>query len=182
MSERIKGQFVKGQSGNPKGKPPGAGMKLRLERMMTEKGKDGITKGERFIDMLYDAAMGGDTTAMSIIANKLLANAKATIRLSGKGSLTDQGREVLKAMFAGEVEVSEADKALSVLLKQSTIIERVDLEQRLTALEELAGERQIEHVRPAETQTVMWPAKAEPVTETVEALVIDKDGWVVIDV
>jgi hypothetical protein len=176
-------KFSKGQSGNLKGRPVGSGMKGRLERLMQQKSQDGVaTKGDLLVEALYDLAMSGEIPAMVCIFNKMIPSAKATIKLSGKGSLTEQGKEVLKAMFAGEVEVSEADRALSTLLKQATIVERVDLEQRMTALEALAGERQIEHVRPAETDTVMWPTKAEPVVETMETLFINENGCVELDI
>jgi hypothetical protein len=166
-------------SGNPKGRPPGRGLVNKLHTAMQATGTDGKTVGENLVDTVIAMAIGGDMQAITVIFNKLMPNAKATIKLSGKGSLTKQGQEVVKAMFAGEVEVSEADRALSTLLKQATIIERVDLEQRMTALEAMAGERQIEHVRPAET--VVWPTKTEPVVETVEALVIDENGNVEIE-
>jgi Family of unknown function (DUF5681) len=56
----AKGRFVKGQSGNPAGRPPGAlGLKAALRKVLAD-GTDGKSVAEEMLQRLIEVARSGD--------------------------------------------------------------------------------------------------------------------------
>ncbi len=85
-----------GQSGNPKGKPPGSG---ELQKLRASIG----AHVPAIINQLVTAAKGGDIQAARLILKRVLPPVKAieqpqVINLPN-GSLTEQGRAVLAAVL-----------------------------------------------------------------------------------
>lgn len=65
--ERDKqGRFVKGQSGNPSGRPKENNFKKELVAVL-EKEKDGVTDAQRIISGLIERAIDGDTRAATLL-------------------------------------------------------------------------------------------------------------------
>jgi hypothetical protein len=127
------GQFRKGQSGNPAGKPKGARDKrTALRELLQPHAADLVKKA-------VELALAGDTTALRICIDRCIPAIKAKdqpISLQGlSGSLAEQGNAVMAAMAAGEITPDEATAVMQVLTAQMRIVEVDDLVKRIEALE-----------------------------------------------
>lgn len=133
------GKFVKGQSGNMKGRPAGktAGVKLR---QAIEQQASGI------LQVVIDAAFGGDLQACSLLLGKVIAPLKAVtphVELadaSGK-TLAEQGATVIQAVLNGSVAPDVGVMLLNGLASQARIVETTELEARLSHLENILEKR-----------------------------------------
>ena len=134
MTEKKKpGRWKAGESGNPKGKPPGCGELQKLRAAIGEHVPAIITQ-------LVTAAKGGDIQAARLILERVLPPVKAieqaqTIDLPN-GSLTEQGRAVLAAVAAGELAPGQGAQLLTAIGTLGKITELDELAARITALEE----------------------------------------------
>lgn len=127
------GQFKKGQSGNPAGKPKGARDKrTALRELLQPHAADLVKKA-------VDLALAGDTTALRICIDRCIPAIKAKdqpISLSGlNGTPAEMGETVLRAMAAGEITPDEAAAVMQVVTAQMRIVEVDDLVKRIEALE-----------------------------------------------
>jgi hypothetical protein len=127
------GQFRKGQSGNPAGKPKGARDKrTALRELLQPHAADLVKKA-------VELALAGDTTALRICIDRCIPAIKSKdqpISLQGlSGSLAEQGKAVMAAMAAGEITPDEATAVMQVLTAQMRIVEVDDLVKRIEALE-----------------------------------------------
>jgi len=105
--------FEPGQSGNPKGRPPGA-KDRRAE--LREKLR---SHAPELIQKTVTLALEGDTTALKILWDRMLpvlkpASEPVPLPMVGE-SLLDQGKEVLQGVQEGRLTVEEALEALTVL-------------------------------------------------------------------
>ena len=127
------GRFEKGQSGNPAGKPTGARDKrTELRELLRPHAKDLVAK-------VVELAKSGDTTALRICIDRLIAPAKArdnTVSLdSPEGPLSQQGQAVLTALYTSRITPDEAVTLMQAISAQARLIEASELERRIAALE-----------------------------------------------
>ncbi|MFM2004455.1 MAG: hypothetical protein RLZZ09_110 [Pseudomonadota bacterium] len=102
------GQYQKGESGNPRGRPVGSGLQVRLRAAV----------GDRFdelVQVILDAALQGDMTAANLLLSRLVPSVKAVqeptaFRLEG-ATMTEKAHSILTAVAAGELSAADG-KAL----------------------------------------------------------------------
>jgi hypothetical protein len=126
------GRWKTGESGNPKGKPAGSGELQKLRAAIGEHVPE-------IINRLVAAARGGDIQAARLILERVLPPVKAieqsqTIDLP-EGTLTDQGRAVLRSVAAGDLAPGQGAQLLTAIGTLGKIAELDELAARITALE-----------------------------------------------
>ena len=135
-----RGQFRKGQSGCPAGRPIGARNRATVAmQVMFEAEAEAISR------VCVERALAGDPVALRLVVERLLSPARErTVKLSMPvlttvADLPPSVASLLQSVAAGEITPSEGEKlaALLTVWRQST--ELVTLEQRLAALEESAN-------------------------------------------
>jgi len=125
-----------GESGNPRGRPPGSGEIAAL--------RAGIrARIPALIERLIDAALAGDTSAARLLLERVLppmkpAEETAPLALPD-GTLTDQGRAVLRAVADGELAPGQGAALLASLGTLAKVREGDELEARIAALEAARG-------------------------------------------
>ena len=125
--------FVKGQSGNATGRPKGPD---RYGLALLEK------NNRRLLRQLIEKAATGDMRALEICADRLWPKMKPTnrpVEIPLASSLSDQGQEVLNAVFTGLIASDEASTLINALSAQAKLIEVSELVKRIEALEEFQG-------------------------------------------
>lgn len=128
--------FVKGQSGNPKGKPKGA-------RHTATQITYALIEGnlQEVIETVVDRAKNGDMTACRMILDKILPNSKdrpVTIDLPPINDLNGVGlaqAEILQAVAAGSITPNEGERMAAIIEARRRSIETIDLEARRSQLE-----------------------------------------------
>ena len=132
MIEKKKKGWQPGQSGNPKGKTPGSGEMQRLRASIAADVPE-ILAG------LVLAAKGGDVQAARLILERVLPPVKAIEQPQAidlpQGTLTDQGRAVLRSVAAGELAPGQGAQLLTAIGTLGKIAELDELAARITALE-----------------------------------------------
>ncbi|MGV0130345.1 DUF5681 domain-containing protein [Burkholderia gladioli] len=127
------GQFKKGQSGNPAGKPKGARDKRTALRELLQ------PHAAALVSKAVELAKAGDTTALRICIDRCIPVMKAKdepVDLPAlTGSLAERGDAVLRAMAAGTITPDQANAVMQVLAAQVRIVEADELEKRISALE-----------------------------------------------
>jgi hypothetical protein len=126
--------FVKGQSGNPKGKPPGITARGRFRQQVNE-ALPSIVQG------LIEAAQGGDVQAANIILSKVIPNLKPTsdpvrIQASQDATLADRGLIVVHAATTGKLSADDASQVMGLLVSQAKLVEQSEVMERLEAIEQ----------------------------------------------
>jgi hypothetical protein len=121
-----------GQSGNPKGRPPGVGEVGKLRAALATNVPD-------ILAVLVNAAKGGDTQAARLILERVLPALKAVEPAQAlslpNGSLTDQGRAVLAAVGSGELAPGQGAALLGAIGTLARVSEIDELAARVAALE-----------------------------------------------
>lgn len=128
--------FVKGQSGNPKGKPKGV-------RHAATQISYALLEGnlEAVLTAVIERAKGGDMTACRMIVDKVLPNTKErpiALNLPLINDLNGIGEaqaEILKAVSVGGITPSEGEKIASIIEARRRAIETIELEARISRLE-----------------------------------------------
>jgi len=135
MTNKTKkpGTWSAGQSGNPKGKPPGTGALQRLRAGLDQHLPDILTA-------MVDAAKAGDVAAARVILDRVLPSLKpneqpVVMDLAG-ATLSARAAAVLDAVAAGELAPGQAAQLVSALGTMAKIIKTDDLSQRVSKLEE----------------------------------------------
>ncbi len=130
------GRFQPGQSGNPKGRPPGAGQLGTLRASI-------VAHVPEIVARLVDAAKAGDVGAARLLLERVLPAVKPieqeVVIALPTGSLTDQGRAVLAAAGAGELATGQAAQLLTGLSSLAKLVETDELAARIKALETRDG-------------------------------------------
>lgn len=134
MTEKKISRWKPGQTGNPKGRPPGQSEITRLRAALAGDVPE-ILAG------LVLAAKGGDVQAARLILERILPPVKAIeqaveLQLPADGTLTAQGRAVLSAVAAGNLAPSQGAALLGAIGTLGKIAELDELAARITALEE----------------------------------------------
>jgi hypothetical protein len=126
-------KYVKGQSGNPAGRPPGSTAAVKVRKMI---GAD-LSK---IVTALVDSAKTGDTAAAKILIDRCIPTLRPQqppieLSIEDSDSLADQGADIIKAMYSGSISPDAADSALTGLMRLSKIKEVDELERRIETLE-----------------------------------------------
>ena len=129
---KKRGRWKAGESGNPKGRPPGAGEVAKLRASIAGHVPE-------IIGQLVEAAKGGDVQAARILLERVLPPMKPTelvVPLAlPDGNLTDQGRAVLAAVSAGELAPSQGAQLLAAIGALARVAEIDELTERIERLE-----------------------------------------------
>jgi len=125
--------FVKGQSGNTKGRPPGPTARSKFREQV-----DAAIPG--IVANLVQQAQAGDMQAASLILNRCIPALKPTsdpakLVMPRSGSLSDKGERIIAAAMAGTVAPDEAKALIDMLSAQAKLIEQSEIVQRLESIE-----------------------------------------------
>jgi len=133
MTEKKTTRWAAGQSGNPKGKPPGTGEVAKLRAVI----------GDRVPELLaamMTRALDGDVGAARLLLERAVAPLKAAEQPQAlslpDGTLTQQGRAVLAAVAAGELAPGQGAQLLAAIGTLGRVAELDELAARVAALEE----------------------------------------------
>jgi hypothetical protein len=124
-------RFEPGQSGNPKGRPPGTGLSAKLRESI----RDELPE---VLEAIVKAAKDGDMAAARILMDRIVPTLKPVdmpLAIERQTGLAEQGRSVLDAVSAGHITPDQADRLLSVVGKQARVVEIDELVKRIEALE-----------------------------------------------
>ena len=121
-----------GQSGNPRGRPPGAGEVAKLRAAIAG-------KVPAILESLTAAALAGDVQAARLLLERTLPALKPAEQAQAlhlpDGTLTTQGRAVLAAVSAGELAPGQGAALLGAIGTLARVAEVDELARRIEALE-----------------------------------------------
>jgi hypothetical protein len=123
--------WKKGESGNPAGRPKGSKDRRSQLREMLEDG------GKEIVELCVQRAREGDSTALTVLMNKLIPNAKGypvTLDTSSN-SLAGYSRAVISEVAMGQMTPEDASRLLQGLGVAARIEEVEELRQRVEQLE-----------------------------------------------
>ena len=123
--------FVKGKSGNPRGRPRGRSRPVFQDLV----GRESL---EAIVEMLKESALAGDVSAQKILIEKSFATPKASdhpIQLAPAKDAAQAAKNALQAVVDGELSPDEGKAICDVAGAVQKITELADFEARLTALE-----------------------------------------------
>ena len=134
MTEKKISRWKPGQTGNPKGRPPGQSAITKMRASLASDVPD-ILAG------LVLAAKGGDVQAARLILERVLPPVKAIeqaveLQLPEGGTLTAKAAAVLSAAAAGDLAPTQAAQLITALGTLAKITEIDELAARITSLEE----------------------------------------------
>ncbi len=135
--KRPPNQWQPGQTGNPKGRPPGQSEITRLRASLAGDVPD-ILAG------LVTAAKGGDVQAARLILERILPPVKAieqavALHLPEGGTLSAKASAVLSAASAGDLAPGQAAQLIAALGTLAKINEVDELAARIEKLEATHG-------------------------------------------
>lgn len=132
IQRNNRGQFAKGQSGNPAGAAPGPNWNERVRN----------AAGQYAVDVMHEvgrAALDGDMTAAKIILDRTSAPLKPAHEkvsiASIDGSLADKADVIMKAASNGDLPPDVANQLVTGLTGLAKIREVDELERRIQQLE-----------------------------------------------
>ncbi len=145
--DRVPGRpFKKGQSGNPKGKPPGiTHRKTLVEKSLMKWGKEnGIDNPiDELLARVYRDAMNGNEFCMKLVIERLQAPVKhrAYVDITGlPDNPTERANEITKLASEGKIPIGDAH---TLALTHLRVAEKMEIQEtlklilkRLEALEE----------------------------------------------
>jgi Family of unknown function (DUF5681) len=131
--KRPPNQWIPGQTGNPKGRPPGQSEITRLRASLAGDVPE-ILAG------LVLAAKGGDVQAARLILERILPPVKAieqavALQLPEGGTLTAKASAVLSAAAVGDLAPGQAARLIAALGTLAKISEVDELAARIEKLE-----------------------------------------------
>jgi len=125
-----------GQSGNPKGRPPGQSKIAKWRESLAGDVSD-------ILASLVQQAKAGDAMAARLILERCLPalkNVEPTQALNlPDGSLTSKGQAVLGAVAAGELAPGQGSQLITAIGQLARVAEIDELSARITALENQHG-------------------------------------------
>ena len=134
--------FKAGQSGNPRGRPKGAG-----NAALSALRKPLNDNAEQLIQVAVDMALEGNETMLKACLDKLLPSIKSTdreVQLSGlnkQKSLLGKAEFVIRCVAEGKITPVEGNQLLSGLSTVTRIFESDEILKRLETLEKKAGKK-----------------------------------------
>lgn len=131
------GQWKAGQSGNPKGRPPGVSAITKMRDALAGDVPE-ILAG------LVAAAKAGDVQAARLILERVLPPLKGVepsvmLKLPQDGTLTAKAEAMLNAAASGDLSPGQAAQLIAALGAVARIAELDELNTRLTKLENERG-------------------------------------------
>ena len=126
-----------GQSGNPKGRPPGRGQSAQFREALA-------SKLPEVLQAVVQAACAGDMQAARLVLDRCLPALKpleATIEglALPTGTLTQQATDILASVSRGEVAPGQAAQLIGAIGAVAKIAEFDELTARIEALEKAHG-------------------------------------------
>jgi hypothetical protein len=128
--------FEPGKSGNPKGRPKGSrNQATLLAEALLDREAEAITR------KLVDKALEGDTTALRLCLDRLLAPRRqrhVTFQLPPIETAADAvhaSSRVLAECAAGNLSPGDASEIVGAISSHARLLEIAEIEARLTALE-----------------------------------------------
>jgi len=122
-----------GQSGNPKGRTPGQSEITKLRKNL-------MVDAPEILAGLVTAAKAGDTQAARLILERVLPTIKPMEQVTPlalpDGTLTEQGRAVLRAVSVGELAPGQGSQLIAAIGALARVAEIDELTARITALED----------------------------------------------
>ena len=126
------GRWKAGESGNPKGRPSGTGKVAEIRAAIA-------AHVPELLQALVTKALDGDVGAARLLLERTVAPLRAIEPAQAltlpDGTLTDQGRAVLKAVAAGELAPGQGASLLSAIGALARVAEIDELTVRIEALE-----------------------------------------------
>ena len=129
--------FAPGQSGNPRGRPPGARNRATLLLRNLLAGD-----GEAVVKRAIADAKKGKPIALRLVLERLIPPARSDIatielpQIAKAGDVAEAAREVIAAAARGELTLAEARDWMALLERQRAAIETNELAVRLEVLEQ----------------------------------------------
>jgi hypothetical protein len=124
--------FIKGISGNAKGRPSANISANKLRKSINEEMPDILNK-------LIELAKGGDVQAIKLVLERVCPALKpqaVPISLPVCYSLAEQGNEIIKATMIGNIPPDIGSQLITALANQAKVIEIDELTKRIEVLEQ----------------------------------------------
>ena len=136
-AKQAKGQFKPGASGNPAGKPTGARHRVTLA-------VEALLEGQHaaLTQKAIDLALQGDGPALRLCLDRIAPPRKdaplsfALPPIKSAADTVQASASLLAAVAGGEVTPDEAGRVMALLTAHKALVERGDLEARISALED----------------------------------------------
>ena len=133
---KANNQFIKGQSGNPQGRPKGSGLSAQL-RAAIEQDAPSIIKA------MIEQAKAGDMQAAKALLDRVLPALKPESQaihlpeLVAADTMAEKARAAIDAAGAGAVSPSAASDLVAAIAGLARVVEVTALQQRLDELERM---------------------------------------------
>ena len=125
-----------GQSGNPKGRPAGTGEVAKIRAAIAKRVPD-------LLAAMMSKALDGDVGAARLLLERAVAPLKAAESTQAlsllDGTLTEQGRAVLRSVADGELAPSQGAALLGAIGTLARVTEIDELTARVDVLEKANG-------------------------------------------
>mgnify|MGYP003600008131 FL=1 len=133
---KANNQYIKGQSGNPAGRPKGSGISAKLRQAIEG-------EAEAIIKAMIEQAKAGDMQAAKALLDRVLPALKPESQaihlpeLVAAGTMAEKARAAIDAAGAGAVSPSAASDLVAAIAGLARVVETTELQQRLDELERM---------------------------------------------
>ncbi len=138
--KRNGGQFIKGNSGNPSGRPPGSRNRatLLLESMLEG-------EAQQLIRKVIELALTGDTHALRLCLDRLMPAGRDRLvcfdmpPMQNVNDISLGITSIMAAVSTGKVTPQEGEVLSRILAEQANVMHARDVDRRLEKLEAELG-------------------------------------------
>ena len=136
MSNASKGKWIKGESGNPSGRPRGSGQIAQLRQAIAD-------RLPSIVERLIQSALAGDTQASRLLIERCIPALRPTDAPTGFD--LPQGNSMLRAdaifaqMASGKLSIADGATMINALHNTAKLEEIALLAERLEKLERSAA-------------------------------------------